>query len=208
MFTSKLIKAAWKIRREAAKTWTCGIMEISWKECIRMAKENDLGKFELKVIDRSTVGEFDKIKNIKNGTLGNYEVIITEDDTKKVTIYSIRAYTHIQAMSKVNDLVGGYTQYIINTVQLTLPTLIGSEKQITWAEQIRKEWIESLDEEIKDGDMDDFDMNDVTRLKAEILDTKVYAECGINNSCDLYLKFEKSWKIEVLVGKNEWKEIV
>lgn len=207
MFTSKLIKAAWKIRREAAKTWTCGIMEISWKECLMMAKENDLGEFELKVINRSTAGEFDKKENIRNGTLGNYDVIITEDGTKKVTVCNVSAYTHIQAMSKVNDLKSGYMQYIINTVQLTLPTLIGSEKQIKWAEQIRKEWIESLDEEIDDGDMDDFDMADVTRIKAEILTSKVFAECWINNSCDIYLMLENKKSINVLIGKNNWKKI-
>lgn len=91
--------------------------------------------------------------------------------------------------------------------ETSLPNLIGSEKQIIWAEQIRKEWIESLDEEIKDGDMDDFDMNDVTRLKAEILDAKVYAECWINNSADIYLMLENNKSVDVLIGKNNWKKI-
>ena len=40
MFTTELIQKAWKIRREAAVKFNCRIMEISWKECLAMAKEN------------------------------------------------------------------------------------------------------------------------------------------------------------------------
>lgn len=36
MFNSTQIKKAWKVRREAAKKWECGVMEISWKECFKM----------------------------------------------------------------------------------------------------------------------------------------------------------------------------
>ena len=38
-FTSKLIKAAWAIRRQAAQKFSCKIMEISWRECLIMASE-------------------------------------------------------------------------------------------------------------------------------------------------------------------------
>ena len=41
-FTSKLIKTEWQIRREAAVKFNCKIMLISWKECIRMAKEKSM----------------------------------------------------------------------------------------------------------------------------------------------------------------------
>lgn len=33
---------AWTIRKHAAKRFNCKIMEVSWKECLRMAKENSL----------------------------------------------------------------------------------------------------------------------------------------------------------------------
>lgn len=39
MFTSNLIKRAWKIRRESSVKFSCKIMEISWRECLIMAKE-------------------------------------------------------------------------------------------------------------------------------------------------------------------------
>jgi hypothetical protein len=39
MFNSKQIKKAWKIRKEAAVKFGCGVMEISWKECLKMASE-------------------------------------------------------------------------------------------------------------------------------------------------------------------------
>lgn len=38
-FTSKLIKRAWKIRKEAAVKWGCKVMEISWKLCLKEAKD-------------------------------------------------------------------------------------------------------------------------------------------------------------------------
>lgn len=46
MFNSKQIKKAWKIRREAAVKFGCGIMEISWKECLKMANEENVSKNE------------------------------------------------------------------------------------------------------------------------------------------------------------------
>lgn len=39
MFNSKQIKSAWIIRRESAVKFGCGVMEISWKECLKMSKE-------------------------------------------------------------------------------------------------------------------------------------------------------------------------
>jgi len=42
MFNSKQIKKAWKIRRESAVRFNCGVMEISWKECLKMAKEENV----------------------------------------------------------------------------------------------------------------------------------------------------------------------
>lgn len=41
MFNSKQIKKAWKIRKEAAVKFGCGVMEISWKECLKMASESN-----------------------------------------------------------------------------------------------------------------------------------------------------------------------
>jgi hypothetical protein len=39
MFNSKQIKKAWKIRKEAAVLYGCGVMEISWKICLEMVAE-------------------------------------------------------------------------------------------------------------------------------------------------------------------------
>jgi hypothetical protein len=35
---SKLNKKAWKIRREAALDLHCNVLEVSWKECLELAK--------------------------------------------------------------------------------------------------------------------------------------------------------------------------
>ncbi len=40
---SKLNKKAWNIRRNSAKRFGCPVMEISWKECLRMAKQATIG---------------------------------------------------------------------------------------------------------------------------------------------------------------------
>lgn len=37
--SSEINSKAWRIRRNAAKRFNCKVMEISWKECLRMAKE-------------------------------------------------------------------------------------------------------------------------------------------------------------------------
>lgn len=39
MFDSKQIKKAWQIRKQAAAKFSCKIMGISWKICLKMAKE-------------------------------------------------------------------------------------------------------------------------------------------------------------------------
>lgn len=39
MFNSKLIKTAWKIRRQSAQVMNCKISEVSWKECLKLAIE-------------------------------------------------------------------------------------------------------------------------------------------------------------------------
>ena len=57
-FNSKQIKKAWKIRREAAVRFGCGVMEISWKECLKMASEEKTTKE--KIID---LGGKEWIKN-------------------------------------------------------------------------------------------------------------------------------------------------
>lgn len=36
---SQLNKKAWAIRKRAAKRLNCKVMQVSWKECLRMAKE-------------------------------------------------------------------------------------------------------------------------------------------------------------------------
>ena len=36
--TSSMNKTAWMIRRKAAAKFGCRIMEVSWKECLRMAR--------------------------------------------------------------------------------------------------------------------------------------------------------------------------
>lgn len=46
MKLTKLTKKAWEIRKEAAKKWNCGIMEISWKGCLEMANENSINDLE------------------------------------------------------------------------------------------------------------------------------------------------------------------
>jgi len=42
MFNSKQQQKAWKIRKESAVKFGCGIMEISWKECLKMASEKTI----------------------------------------------------------------------------------------------------------------------------------------------------------------------
>lgn len=46
MFNSKQIKKAWKIRREAAVKFGCRVMEISWKECLKMVNEDQLISYD------------------------------------------------------------------------------------------------------------------------------------------------------------------
>jgi len=48
MFNSKQQQKAWKIRKESAVKFGCGIMEISWKECLKMASEKTMKQ---KIID-------------------------------------------------------------------------------------------------------------------------------------------------------------
>lgn len=51
MFTSELIKKAWKIRREAARKYNCAVSVISWKECLVMAKETVKESLKAKIIE-------------------------------------------------------------------------------------------------------------------------------------------------------------
>ncbi len=37
---SKLNRKAWNIRRNAAKRFNCPVMDISWKECYKLAKQS------------------------------------------------------------------------------------------------------------------------------------------------------------------------
>lgn len=39
MFPGELNKKAWQIRRESAQKWDCPVMEISWKHCLQIARE-------------------------------------------------------------------------------------------------------------------------------------------------------------------------
>lgn len=67
MFTSKLIKKAWKIRKDAAKKFECKVSEISWKECLVMANEKTRESMRLDL-----VLEKDKVRLILHGK-GTYE---------------------------------------------------------------------------------------------------------------------------------------
>ena len=39
-FSSELISLAWRTRRYAAKAIGCRVMEVSWKECLSIARES------------------------------------------------------------------------------------------------------------------------------------------------------------------------
>lgn len=83
MFNSTQIKKAWKIRKEAAVKWNCRIMEISWKECIRMAKEKTLDDF-----DGRTWNKFGKKrKYLKSDYAHKGNAYITADKTDTKTKY-------------------------------------------------------------------------------------------------------------------------
>lgn len=74
MFNSKQIKNAWKIRREAAVKFGCGVMEISWKECLKMASESN-----------SITGTENQIKyagKLLNSVKTEIEKIISEKSTE------------------------------------------------------------------------------------------------------------------------------
>ena len=45
-----LNKKAWKIRRNAAKKFNCNIMEISWGQCLRLARYSQ-GKISYRGIE-------------------------------------------------------------------------------------------------------------------------------------------------------------
>lgn len=42
MFNSQMIKKAWSIRKAAASKYNCRVMEIVWRDCLMMAKEENV----------------------------------------------------------------------------------------------------------------------------------------------------------------------
>jgi len=58
---SKLNKKAWEIRRKASKELSCPIMAVSWKECLRLAKDELLKEDEIQDI-KKTKAFFNRLK--------------------------------------------------------------------------------------------------------------------------------------------------
>lgn len=46
-FQSEQIKAAWKIRKDAASEWNCPVLEISWAACLKIAMEESMERMEI-----------------------------------------------------------------------------------------------------------------------------------------------------------------
>lgn len=69
-FTSKMIKKAWAIRKEAAAKFGCKCSEISWSICLKMAKEEKVMTGSAKQISWATDIKKEALEGIEAGNLG------------------------------------------------------------------------------------------------------------------------------------------
>jgi len=63
---SKINKKAWNIRRNAAKRLNCKIMEVSWGECLRMAKEDSISYLDNIVQRHTAFDDFEDLLSVHN----------------------------------------------------------------------------------------------------------------------------------------------
>ena len=63
---SRINKKAWNIRRNAAQRFNCKIMEVSWKECLRMAKEDSIPYLDNVVQRHTAFDDFEDLLYVNN----------------------------------------------------------------------------------------------------------------------------------------------
>ncbi len=62
--TAEINKKAWAIRKNAAKRFNCKVMEISWADCVKQAKENTISVLD-DICKRFTASKtFDELINL------------------------------------------------------------------------------------------------------------------------------------------------
>ncbi len=95
MFTSELIKNAWKIRRAKAEKSGCRLMIVSWKICLKEAKANQTPLDKMQDYYRSLLKKYPNrglcylefMTTDVNHFMANvfHELCRTKDNTDKVT---------------------------------------------------------------------------------------------------------------------------
>ena len=127
MFNSKQIKKAWKIRKDSAVKFGCGVMEISWKECLKMSKEENVItgtesqiKYATDLVNsvkseiRTVISE--KTEEIKQ--LQNKSLILKRDgdnpDPLKIEKRRVKRKTILNSMRETLDRANESIEWITN----------------------------------------------------------------------------------------------
>ena len=76
---SRINKKAWNIRRNAAQRLNCKIMEVSWKECLRMAKEDSISYLDNIVKRFTAFDDFEDLLSINNSYSPTFPVSKSND---------------------------------------------------------------------------------------------------------------------------------
>lgn len=96
---SVINKKAWNIRRNAAKRFSCNVMEISWKECILLAKEGCI-KYLDYVVKRFTCSS--SFSEFLNDAHTSYNPTIFVSHSSYMLVLANAFDNYMQAFGKPN----------------------------------------------------------------------------------------------------------
>lgn len=109
---SELNVKAWQIRRNAAKRFSCKVMEISWSECLRMAKQGNIAYLNRITKANTASNAFEELLSVNK----SYNPTLFTDDKEDLAILADAFDYYMQCLGRPNRIFrarnGYYKDYI------------------------------------------------------------------------------------------------
>ena len=97
-------KKAWTIRKAAAKRFSCKVMEISWSECIKIAKENTIAFLDKVTRAYTASTSFEDLLTVNE----NYNPTLFVAKYPSLLILANAFDKHMKAFGKKNRIYRNY----------------------------------------------------------------------------------------------------